>query len=377
MKSANLRRVTIFGLIAAISLIVAACGSSKSTTTTSTVKAAALPVSWELPGANAQNTRDVGGPINSANVGTLGVAWTVPIVASGTFGAYATTPVVANGVLYTQDLASNVYAINLTTGKLLWIKKFNSPDEGPNGVTVANGTVYGATTESAFALQAATGEQLWSKKLIRNNNEGIDMAPGYHNGTVYVSTVPGNTKSFYAGNGQGDPLGTRRRNRRGKVEIRNYVPANLWSDEHTNINSGGGLWDPPTFDGKGNLYIGISNPAPFPGTSQVPVRLEPAGANLYTDSIVKLNEQTGKLDWYYQLTPHDISDHDLENSPILGSANGTADRDRRRQGRDRRRRQRRNRQAGVEETGRRAQRRGQRRRRSRKESVATESAVGR
>ena len=69
MKSANLRRVTIFGLIAAISLIVAACGSSKSTTTTSTVKAAALPVSWELPGANAQNTRDVGGPINSANVG--------------------------------------------------------------------------------------------------------------------------------------------------------------------------------------------------------------------------------------------------------------------------------------------------------------------
>jgi outer membrane protein assembly factor BamB len=322
MKSANLRRVTIFGLIAAISLIVAACGSSKSTTTTSTVKAAALPVSWELPGADAQNTRDVGGPINSANVGTLGVAWTVPIVATGTFGAYATTPVVANGVLYTQDLASNVYAINLTTGKVLWIKKFNSPDEGPNGVTVANGTVYGATTESAFALQAATGEQLWSKKLIRNNNEGIDMAPGYHNGTVYVSTVPGNTKSFYAGNGQGILWALDAETGAAKWKFET-VPANLWSDEHTNINSGGGLWDPPTFDGKGNLYIGISNPAPFPGTKKYPFGSSRPGANLYTDSIVKLNEQTGKLDWYYQLTPHDISDHDLENSPILGSANGT------------------------------------------------------
>ena len=77
MKSANVRRVTVIGLIAAISLIVAACGSS-SKSTASTVKAVVLPTSWELPGANAQNTRDVGGPINASNVSTLGVAWTVP-----------------------------------------------------------------------------------------------------------------------------------------------------------------------------------------------------------------------------------------------------------------------------------------------------------
>lgn len=321
MKSANVRRVTVIGLIAAISLIVAACGSSSKSTTT-TVKAAALPTSWELPGADAQNTRDVGGPINSTNVSTLGVAWTVPIVASGTFGAYATTPVVSNGVLYTQDLASNVYAINLSTGKLLWIKKYNSPDEGPNGVTVVNGTVYGATASAAFALQAATGEQLWSKTLIRNPNEGIDMAPGYHNGTVYVSTVPGNTKAFYAGNGQGILWALNAETGAAKWKFET-VPANLWSNEHTNINSGGGLWDPPTFDGKGNLYIGVSNPAPFLGTKKYPFGSSRPGANLYTDSIVKLNEQTGKLAWYYQLTPHDISDWDLENSPILASDNGT------------------------------------------------------
>jgi outer membrane protein assembly factor BamB len=321
MKSANLRRVTVVGLIAAISLIVAACGSSNNNTT-STAKTAALPTTWELPGANAQNTRDVGGPINSSNVSTLGVAWTVPIVASGTFGAYATTPVVSNCVLYTQDLASNVYAINLSTGKLLWIKKYNSPNEGPDGVTVANGTVYGATASSAFALQAATGEQLWTKTLIRNGNEGIDMAPGYYNGTVYVSTVPGNAKAFYAGNGQGILWALNAETGAAKWKFET-VPANLWSNEHTNINSGGGLWDPPTFDGKGNLYIGVSNPAPFLGTKKYPFGSSRPGPDLYTDSIVKLDEQTGKLIWYYQLTPHDISDWDMENSPILAISNGT------------------------------------------------------
>jgi outer membrane protein assembly factor BamB len=327
MKSVRLRRVTGVGLLIALSLLVAACGSSKSSSTsttssTSSPATAALPTTWELPGGSAQNTRDVGGPINASNVSTLGVAWTVPITASGTFGAYATTPVVSGGVVYTQDLASNVYAINLATGKLLWTKKYNSPDEGPNGVTVANGTVYGATEDSAFALQAATGEQLWIKKLSRNGNEGIDMAPGYHNGTVYVSTVPGNAKSFYAGNGQAILWALNAETGATKWKFE-QVPANLWSSKNTNINSGGGLWNPPTFDSQGNLYIGIANPAPWPGTAKFPWGSSRPGPNLYTDSIVKLNGETGKLMWYYQLTPHDIFDHDLEDAPILSTDNGT------------------------------------------------------
>jgi outer membrane protein assembly factor BamB len=326
MKSVHVRRALGIGLLVAMSLLVAACGSSSksssSTTTTTTAKTAALPTSWNLAGANLQNTRDVGGPINASNVSTLGVAWTIPITASGTFGAYATTPVEENGVVYTQDLASNVYAINLATGKLLWTKKYNSPDEGPNGVTVANGVVYGATETSAFALQAATGEQLWVKNLTRNGNEGIDMAPGYNNGTVYVSTVPGNAKSFYAGNGQAILWALNAETGAPKWKFE-QVPKNLWSSKNTDINSGGGLWDPPTFDSQGNLYIGIANPAPWPGTAKFPWGSSRPGPNLYTDSIVKLNAQTGKLIWYYQLTPHDIFDHDLQDSPILSTDNGT------------------------------------------------------
>ena len=318
---------------------------------------ASLPSTWELAGADPQNTRDVGGPINSSNVSTLGVAWTVPIIATGTFGAYATTPVVSNGVVYTQDLASNVYAINLETGKLLWIKKYNSPDEGPNGVTVANGTVYGATSESAFALQAATGEQLWSKKLTRNASEGIDMAPGYYNGTVYVSTVPGNTKAFYTGNGQAIlwALNAETGATKWKWE---EVPKNLWSNANTNINSGGGQWDPPTFDREGNLYIGIANPAPFPGTEAVPVGHEPTR----TEPLHGLDRQAQRADGQADVVlPADAARHLRPRPGELadpGKRRRHADRDRRRQGGDPGRGQCGNGQAGVEDARRRAQRHG-------------------
>jgi outer membrane protein assembly factor BamB len=322
MNSARVGRVATVCLLGAVALLVVACGGSGSNSSTNRKSTtAADAASWSLPGADAQNSRDVSGPINGSNVSTLGVAWTVPITATGAFGAYATTPVVVNGVLYTQDLQSNVEAIDFKTGKVIWTKKYNSPDTGPNGVTVANGTVYGATTDSAFALDATTGQQQWIRKLTRNANEGIDMAPGYNNGTVYVSTVPGNANTFYSGNGQA--ILTAMDAQSGAVKWRwAEVPANLWSDKHTNINSGGGQWDPPTFDGQGNLYIGVSNPAPFTGTPKLPWGSSRPGPDLYTNSIVKLNATTGKLIWYYQLTPHDIYDWDLQNSPVLATVNG-------------------------------------------------------
>jgi glucose dehydrogenase len=132
-----------------VALVLAACGGKTSTTTThKTPPAAATPsglsTTWSLPGADLQNTRDVGGPINASNVSTLGVAWTDPITAVTQFGGYATTPVVSGGVMYAEDLQSNVQAIDLQSGKVLWTTKYNSPNVGPDGVAVADGTVYGA-----------------------------------------------------------------------------------------------------------------------------------------------------------------------------------------------------------------------------------------
>jgi hypothetical protein len=179
------------GLLIATSLFLVACGGGSNSSSNSTRVTA-----WNLPNGDLQNTRNVGGSINRSNVSTLGVAWTLPITASGAFGGYASTPVVANDVMYSQDIDSNVQAVDLESGKVMWTHKYNSTSVGPNGLSVVNGTVYGATGDSAFALKASSGDQIWIKKLTRNGNEGIDMPPGVHNGTVYVSTVPGNATKF-------------------------------------------------------------------------------------------------------------------------------------------------------------------------------------
>jgi alcohol dehydrogenase (cytochrome c) len=321
-RTRNRRRrgLLIAGVAAAFAVSVAVTGAGVASGK-STKPAASTAGEWALPGADLANTRNVPGPIKSSNVATLKKAWSLPIVATGTFGTYATTPIVVGGTVYTQDINSNVYSINLKTGKRNWFKKYNSPSVGPNGVSVVGGVVYGATGDSAFALQASTGEQLWTKKLTRNKNEGIDMAPGVNGGTVYISTVPGNAKGFYVGNGQAIlwALDAKTGALKWKWE---EVPTDLWSKANTAINSGGGQWDPPSFDSAGDLYIGVSNPAPWPGTAKLPFGTSCPGANLYSDSIVKLNHTNGKLEWYYQLTPHDIYDWDMENSPILTKANG-------------------------------------------------------
>jgi glucose dehydrogenase len=273
------------------------------------------------PNFNLSNTRYAGGPINSTSVSQLKVAWTLPLTAKSQYGSYSSSPIVSNGVIYSEDLVSNVQAIDLQTGKVLWTKDYESPDQGPNGLVVAGGRVYGATATSAFALDQKTGKQIWSVSLVRNEHEGIDMAPGYHNGIVYVSTVPGNNAQFYGGEGVGILWALEAATGK-KLWHFNTAPVNLWSPEHTNINSGGGLWYTPAFDEQGFMYIGTGNPAPFPGTEQYPWGSSRPGPDLYTDSLVKLNATTGKLQWYYQLTPHDLYDHDLQDPPILMSIKG-------------------------------------------------------
>jgi outer membrane protein assembly factor BamB len=345
VKIKSWKRVLIAAMaLVAISMIVAACGSSGGTTSSSETTAEAetttpsteteeapeteetatsepsegVATNWELPNATQTETRDVASEIEASNVSELGVAWSSPIVGNGSFGGWATTPVVVEGVVYAQDLESNVYAIDYKTGKVLWIKKYNSGNTGPDGVTVSEGTVYGATAENAFALNAETGEQLWTKKLIRNANEGIDMAPGINEGTVYVSTVPGNNNGFYKGNGKAILWAMDAKT--GATKWKWDEVENLWGNPK--VNSGGGQWEPPAFDAEGNVYLNVANPAPFPGNPPTGKPKEPWGSSRpgpdkYTDSVVKLNKDTGKMEWYYQLTPHDIQDHDLNNAPVI------------------------------------------------------------
>jgi outer membrane protein assembly factor BamB len=307
---------------------VADCSGQQATAGQASSAQAGPTAGWALPGGDLANTRDVASSIAGSNVSTLGVAWCVPLQSTGVRGAaglgdgYATTAIVVNGVVYLQDLESNVMAIRLATGTVLWRHDYNSVNGGPDGVSVANGVVYAATNEAAVALSAATGRQLWSRVLIGNDLESIDMAPGYNDGTVYVSTVPVSAKGEYLGGAKSTLWALNATT--GTPEWSWDEVQNLWGNP--SVNSGGGLWDPPSFDSQGNLYIGIANPGPigqagwpkgYPwGTSR-------PGPDLYTDSVVKLSPH-GKLLWYYQLTPHDVFDWDLQNSPVLTTANGQA-----------------------------------------------------
>ena len=234
-----------------------------------------------------------------------------------TDGAYATTPVIVNGVVYVQDLESDVMAISLATGKVLWTHDYNSPNGGPDGVSVAGGVVYAATAKSAVALDAATGAQLWSRTLIGNDHEGIAMAPGFNHGTVYVSTVPANVTGQYLPGGEGILWALNART--GAPEWSWNQVQNLWGNP--GVNSGGGLWYTPSFDAQGNIYMGVANPGPLFGTKSYPLGSSRPGPDLYTDSVVKLSP-AGKLLWYYQLTPHDLYDWDLQDPPVLSTANG-------------------------------------------------------
>lgn len=303
-------------LVAAVVVVIVSAVSSSSAPSS-------LLTGSGYPNVNPANTRYVGGPINASNVSKLEQAWTLPLTARSEYGAYSSAPIIANGVVFSQDLDSNVQAIELKTGKVLWTKTYESPDQGPNGLVVQGGMVFGATTSAAFALNEKTGQQLWSVTLPQDEHQGIDIAPGYHDGIVYYGVVDGNTTQFYEGEGFGKLWALEAKTGR-KLWHFDTVPEDLWASEHININSGGGVWYTPAFDEQGNMYFGTGDPGPYEGggSTQYPWGASRPGPNLYTDSIIKLDASTGKLQWYYQLTPHDIYDWDLQDPPMLANVGG-------------------------------------------------------
>ncbi|MFL5897803.1 MAG: PQQ-binding-like beta-propeller repeat protein [Solirubrobacterales bacterium] len=297
--------------LAAGALLVAGCGSSSSSSSSSEHDFTGNA----YPGVDLANTRQVKAAIKTTNVDNLKQAWSLPIEGQGVYGSYAWAPIVANGVVYSQDLESNVQALDLEGGDVLWTKKYESPSHGPNGLAVADGHVYGTTNSEAFALDQKSGKELWKVPL----KGAVDIAPGTNDGTVYVSTVPETPNAEYEAGAVGILYALDGKTGKTLWEF-DTVPKNLWG--HPEVNSGGGLWYPPSFDRKGAVYAGTGNPAPLPGTSNKPWGSSRPGNNLYADSMVKLDPKSGKVIWHYQQTPHNIYDWDFQDSPVMVQAGG-------------------------------------------------------
>src|SRR4029077_10361579 len=133
---------------------------------------------WPAHNYDLANTRaTTQTPIDSQSVAQLQEKWRFAFKGSSGFGAFASTPISVDGTVYLQDLNSNVYALDRTTGKVKWQHKFGKASVGPNGVAFGWGRIYGATSTEAFALDPQTGKLLWSRRLVRNKNEGVDMTP--------------------------------------------------------------------------------------------------------------------------------------------------------------------------------------------------------
>jgi outer membrane protein assembly factor BamB len=318
----------------AVTVVLAGCGSSSSKSGSSSSKVshaaavgqpppewAANADAWPAHNHDLSNTRaTTQTPINSKTVSKLKVKWTFKFPYIGQFGAYTSNPIVLDGVVYIEDPDSNVYALNRETGAVIWKHLYKSvtPSGGPNGLALGYGLLFGVTEGSAFALNPSNGKQVWIHKLIGNNKEGIDMAPQLYDGKVLVSTIPGSSANFY----QGGAFGT-------VFSMDAKTGKTVWSFQtvkggaklfgNPKVNSGGGLWYPPTVDGQGRVFISVANPAPLYGTPKFPNGSSRPGPNLYTDSLVALDGQTGKLLWFRQVIPHDLRDYDLQVDAITAT----------------------------------------------------------
>lgn len=255
---------------------------------------------WPSPNNGLFNTRVATSSISSTNVASLKVAWTLSLTDTGASGRDVANPIIANGVVYLQDGASNVFAVSKATGQVLWSHRYDSSDYGPNGVTLAYGRIYGVTASGVFALDARTGHQVWYDATFAEGKARFDIAPEVAGNRVFVASAltPGGGLIYALDAGTG---------------------ATLWSFQTVVDKNGqqlkataGGAWDPVLIGPDGSVYAGTGNPY---------LSLQQAESNpsreLYTDSIVKLSQDKGRLEWYYQAFPDDFHDWDLQISPVL------------------------------------------------------------
>lgn len=275
---------------------------------------------WVVENRTLDAHRSVpGSSIDSSNVDSLAVSWTSPVDTNAAFGALTANPIISGDMLYLQDASSNVYAMNRESGEGVWTNRYDAvvPSGGPNGIAIGYGVVvYPVGRGIVVAADAQTGEERWSTDIQGPRDEGITMAPVVYDNRVYISTIPGSGEAFYKGGMRGVfhviDITT--------GEVMWYFDTttdNLWGNPA--VNSGGGLWHPPSIDEDGYIYMGIGNAAPYPGNEEWPSGSSRPGDNDYANNLLKLDPETGDLIWSLNVTGRDIFDLDNQNTPVLAT----------------------------------------------------------
>jgi len=271
--------------------------------------------------------------INATTVKDLGLVWTYNL--ESTRGVEA-TPLVVDGVMYVTASWSVVHAVDVRTGKRLWMFDPKVPrsfgekaccDVVNRGVALYKGRVYvGAFDGRLIALDAATGAKVWEKDTIIDHARAytITGAPRVVNGKVIIGNggaefgVRGYVTAYDADTGAqkwrwftvpGDPS-------KPFEDESMKRAAGTWdpSGRYWEVGGGGTAWDTIAFDPDLKLvYIGTGNGSPWSQKRRSPA----GGDNLYLASIVALNAETGAYVWHYQETPGDNSDYTSTQPMIL------------------------------------------------------------
>jgi alcohol dehydrogenase (cytochrome c) len=256
--------------------------------------------------------------IDARNVSALALSWVFHADVPAMPGipikpVNGSTPVEKDGVLY-FSMPNHVWAVDARTGRQVWHYVTKSGATiGNRGVAVVGKSVYFETPDNHLvAIDANTGQERWRVE-IADSKLGYfsSAAPVLAHGHMIVAAggdsldLPGYLQAR-------DPdTGALQWQWRATPEP-GQPGSETWPSKDAMDHGGGMPWLPGTYDPKLNLvYWGTGNPNPVhAGQSR-------KGDNLWTCSIVALNADTGKLVWYYQVSPHDTHDWDAVQTPVL------------------------------------------------------------
>jgi alcohol dehydrogenase (cytochrome c) len=275
------------------------------------------PQNWMVYGGSFMSQRH--SPltqITPANAKELELKW---VFQSRSLERHEVTPLVVNGVMYTIQSPNDVVALNAETGKAIWTYSHKPDPAARNccgklsrGLAILGDKVFLAAFDARMiAIDAKTGKELW-------NTEAADPKQGYaftHAPLVIKDKVIAGTA--------GGEFGVRGfiaawDVNTGKEAWRfNTVPGpgepghETWSGDSW-MHGGAPIWVTGSYDPDLNLtYWGTGNPGPdWDGAARL-------GDNLYSCSVIALNPDTGKLQWYYQFSPHNEFDWDSTQTPVL------------------------------------------------------------
>jgi PQQ-dependent dehydrogenase (methanol/ethanol family) len=279
--------------------------------------------------------------INRNNVKKLQVAW---IFQTDVRESMETSPIVVNGVMYFTTSFDHVYALDAKTGEQLWEYKHEMGPItvyccGPNnrGVAVYGDKVYVATLDSKLvALDAKTGKPAWTSDIADPSlGYSETMAPTAVDGKILIGTnggeygIRGFVKAFDAKDGKllwtfstipDDSVGVWATKDATGRDMHRDIAAEKEQLAKTGDPAktlGGGVWQNPSVDlANKRIYFVVGNPSPDLDGSLRP------GDNLYTDSLVSVDLDTGKYVCHFQYIAHDLWDLDATSPTVLADVKG-------------------------------------------------------